>query len=90
MSETFPDDVLTAAQWVNRLILAAGDREEREVTIARAIAAERERCAEIADGFADRYDAMAIYAGSDDLTPIYRKGERASMEIAAAIRGTNA
>lgn len=50
--------------------------------------AEREgmrQAAEICDAVADREDALAIAAGSDDLTPVYRRGERAAQECSRLI-----
>lgn len=48
--------------------------------------ATRERCAEVCDVLADREDVLAIDAGSDDLTPIYRRGEGIGREAAARVR----
>lgn len=57
--------------------------------VAEALAAaEREgmrRAAEICDEIGDREDVLAISAGSDDLTPLYRRGERAAKECSHMI-----
>lgn len=64
--------------------------EHRQDAVALAlITAQREaheRDAGICDMLADREDALAIDAGSDELTPVYRRGERIGREAAAAIR----
>jgi hypothetical protein len=45
-----------------------------------------ERAAEICDVVADEHDALAIHAGSDDLTPVYRRGERAAQDVVKRLR----
>lgn len=59
-----------------------------DLVAAALAAAEREgmrRAAEICDEIGDREDVLAISAGSDDLTPLYRRGERAARECSHMI-----
>ncbi|TDR28927.1 hypothetical protein [Aquamicrobium defluvii] len=74
---------------LNLALEIANGREMLALTIAQAIAAaEREgmrRAAEICDEIGDREDVLAISAGSDDLTPLYRRGERAAKECSHMI-----
>lgn len=70
------DDMLAGLEGHGYRILGPGDIDPETL----------ERCAEIGDCLADREDALAIDAGSDDLTPLYRRGERIGRELARAIR----
>lgn len=45
-----------------------------------------EAAAGVCDVVADEHDALAIDVGSDDLTPLYRRGERAAKQAASIIR----
>jgi len=88
MSE-IPEDVM----FIARAVVLEADFPHRATNLAevfaRAIMAERERCAGISDALGDREDVAAIEVFDATLTPIYRRGERVAREIAEAIRRGN-
>jgi hypothetical protein len=84
-----PEDIMDVA-----FHLTAGDwnqpHDVRAKKVAAAILAERnaqkERDAQIADGFADEKDVMALSSCSDGQVIAYREGERTANQIASIIR----
>ena len=94
MSETFPDDVMFAAREAALEMCPWDEPDERAAwkaakwpIIARAIAAERERCAKIAEEWTVSDEQRGRYPHGDwYITGLDDAGD----QIADAIRGTNA
>lgn len=83
--EKIPDDVMQAAQAIASLIPSKVRDENRTfaaLVIARAIMAERERCAQIADSFGIQPDPDE----SDPYDDYEMGGRRCARSVAAAIR----
>lgn len=82
----FRDDVWgypTSAKFRN----GSEDSHRLVQAFAAARIAERERCATIADAYADEKDVMAMSACFTPVVASYREGERTAQQIAEAIRG---
>ena len=85
---TIPEDVMQAADaaWNELTSLSALGREDETLVIARAILAERERCAKIAEGDAKTFDFQAALA---DLRDMEVGLHSARLGIAQAIRSSH-
>jgi hypothetical protein len=82
--EDIPRDIWRYAESVEKVWRDMPPRKAVEHH-ARAILAERERCAALADAVADEKDVMALSADESNYAA-YRQAERAAKEIATAIR----
>ncbi|MBY2986409.1 hypothetical protein [Rhizobium leguminosarum] len=84
-AQTIPEDILAAATAVEDEIMAADLHDiDTQIIIAKAIMAERERCARIAEGRSKSFDFQKALADHDDMA--YGANTSRS-EIALAIRG---
>lgn len=94
MTDTIPDDVMKAAREVATEVgqeTLFGDyfgmhHDEAALIIARAILAERKRCAKIAIGMADAFDVSALRAKTEEDIVAKRSAEGSALAIAAAIQ----
>lgn len=84
MGERIPDDVMEAArEAVEAMPARAPFKSDVEIAIARAIMAERERCAKIAETRAEFFRQMTKYVDG----PIARISAASADVIAKSIRG---
>ena len=72
---------------IARLTADRNQMMKQVADLERQLAAETERCAEIADCFADQYDAITFTSTIAEQVAALRAKEQAANEIADAIRG---